>query len=98
MGSGHGNDKRVAFQNGLMDTPVTATVDGVANTPVTVTIVSKNNKQYAAFAFPAFQRSLQYDPVICVGSCDSAAAHAVASLFLVAAAVFASSAGRSFVM
>jgi hypothetical protein len=64
--------KSVVFSNGLMDMPTTATIDGVANRPITVTILSDNgngngNKQSVQFEFPAFNRSVVYDPVMCVG-------------------------------
>jgi len=61
------NKKTVVFVNGLMDMPSTAVVDGVANTPITVTLDGKNNKQSVTFAFPAFTKGVQYDPVICQG-------------------------------
>jgi hypothetical protein len=59
------------MQNGLMDMPTTAVVDGVAGVPIGVTLTTKGNKDTVVFAFPRFTSSVVYDPVMCVGCTDS---------------------------
>lgn len=79
-----GNGKQaVVFQNGLMDYPLTATVDGTAGAAVSVALATNgNNKQTLTFSFPSATRSIWYDPVLCLGCTDSSAAPAAASVSL----------------
>jgi len=72
--------KAIVVDNGVMDTPTTATVDGVANTAIAVTLTSKNNQDSVAFAFPRFTQSVIYDPVMCLGTCDQASGSVVGSV------------------
>jgi hypothetical protein len=85
-------EKKVLFSNGVMDMPEYANIDGAPNTPISVTLSSKGNKDTVAFAFPQ-GKSILYDPVMCLGSCDGDAGAGAAfapSLLLVAALSVAS--------
>jgi len=80
--------KSVVFVNGVMDMPVTAVVDGTPNTPISLTLDnSKSNKQSVLFAFPAFTKSVQYDPVMCLGCTESSAGPAAAASLAVTTVV-----------
>ena len=90
----------VVFQNGLMDYPLTATVDGTAGASVSVALATNgNNKQTLTFSFPSAQRTIWYDPVLCLGCTDSAApatASAVSAALLFALIAVSLAAERSF--
>lgn len=78
----------VVFSNGLMDYPLTATVDGTSGATVTAALATNgNNKQTITFSFPAANRTIWYDPVLCLGCTDSSSAPRAATAATVSSAL-----------